>query len=317
VTRRKSGGLSPENTKAGRYQRALLKQMEIHRDEGTVPTNGRFLFYELEQLGVLPKVVPGQVRPTSSDLNEQLTSLREWGLILWSEVRDERREYTSFRTAPTVAQAVIKSVDSASLDRWGGKPAPLILCESEAVYGAMYPSAARYACPITHTSGQARAHLINEVAPNLKRDQHILYLGDWDLAGGQIEEHTLNTLIEFAGRRTPSVPVRRLTRQAWERSVRDNWERLALTEAQVDDPELDLRRLVIRKVDRRYKEPRTFDAVELEALGQARIVALVRARLDELMLEATGETLDGVLGRQDQQRAEVAEQLRRLIGDEQ
>ncbi len=95
--------------------------------------------------------------------------------------------------------------------------------------------------------------------------------------------------------------------------VRQNWERLALTEDQVD--QFDLRRLVMRKVDKRYKPPRPYDAVEAEALGQRRLVELVRARLDELMLDMTGEPLEDVLERQDRQRAEVAEQLRGLAGE--
>ena len=49
-------------------------------------------------------------------------------------------------------------------------------------------------------------------------------------------------------------------------------------------------------------------AVETEALGQANIVAALRARLDELM----PEPLADVLERQDQQRARVAAELRRF-----
>jgi hypothetical protein len=48
------------------------------------------------------------------------------------------------------------------------------------------------------------------------------------------------------------------------------------------------------------------NAVETEAFGQARIVAAVRARLDDLM----PEPLADVLERQEQQRGHVAQQLR-------
>ena len=50
--------------------------------------------------------------------------------------------------------------------------------------------------------------------------------------------------------------------------------------------------------------------VETEALGQGVIVGMLRTRLDELM----PEPLDDVLEREQAQRAEVAEQLRRLRG---
>jgi hypothetical protein len=46
--------LSAEGSKAGRLQRACLELLREHQRDGTLPTNGRFLFYELEQAGVVP-----------------------------------------------------------------------------------------------------------------------------------------------------------------------------------------------------------------------------------------------------------------------
>ena len=84
------------------------------------------------------------------------------------------------------------------------------------------------------------------------------------------------------------------------------WERVALTEQQVRDNDLP----VISKPDKRYKPVRHYDAVETEALGQGLIVSLLRTRLDELI----PEPIDAILERQEQQRAQVAEQLRDLSG---
>ena len=47
----------------------------------------------------------------------------------------------------------------------GRAPAPLILCESRSLAGTLRDLAARYACPIASTNGQARGFLITEVAP--------------------------------------------------------------------------------------------------------------------------------------------------------
>ena len=47
--------LSSLETKAGRLQRACLELLREHERDGALPTNGRFLFYELEQKGVIPK----------------------------------------------------------------------------------------------------------------------------------------------------------------------------------------------------------------------------------------------------------------------
>ena len=286
--------------------------LPIGKRDRLVMTNGRFLFYELEQRGVVTKdALPGQKRTPRQNLTDALTRLRELGLVPWEWIIDERRELTMFATAPSVAEYVARSVEHASLDRWAGKPAPLILCESEGVCGVLYQTAAQYACPITFTSGQCRAHLINRVAPNLKVGQRVISLVDADLSGGIIEDHSQRVLIEHAPLWATSL------RQSQLRATRSRrrtgtphttlWERLALTQAQVDADER-LQRLVIQKTDKRFRPPRPYEAVELETIGQRELVDMLRARLDELM----PEPLDDVLVRQERQRAEVAEQLRGL-----
>jgi hypothetical protein len=131
---------------------------------------------------------------------------------------------------------------------------------------------------------------VSKVAPALQVGQRVLYLGDWDRGGHQIEAATRCTLTEHTG--------------VHERP----WERVALTTEQVEEHNLP----IIQKLDRRYnggngERGAHFDAVETEAFGQANIVAALRARLDELM----PEPLVDVLERQARQRTEVAEQLRR------
>jgi hypothetical protein len=69
----------------------------------------------------------------------------------------------------------------------------------------------------------------------------------------------------------------------------DEWERLALTEEQVE--EHDLARLTIRKADKRYRPIRYHDAIETEALSQTIIVNIVRERLDELLPEPLEDVL--------------------------
>ena len=115
-------------------------------------------------------------------------------------------------------------------------------------------------------------------------DQRVLYLGDWDWCGQQIEEHSRHTLAEHTG------------------VLERDWERVALTEEQVIEHELPR----ITKVDNRYKPPLGFEAVETEALSQREIVAAVVARLDDLLPEPLGNVLE----RERAQRAAVAEQLR-------
>jgi len=90
----------------------------------------------------------------------------------------------------------------------------------------------------------------------------VIYLGDLDLAGGQIEGNTRAVLEREIGGAL-------------------QWERLALTEEQVRDYDLP----IIIKRDRRYKDRRPHEAVETEALRQTVLTDILRARLDELLQE--------------------------------
>jgi hypothetical protein len=78
-----------------RLRRALLDLLATHRHDDTLPTNGRFLFYELEQLGlVFKKKLKGAARgsmPDADDVSDALTDLREKGEVLWSWIVDETR----------------------------------------------------------------------------------------------------------------------------------------------------------------------------------------------------------------------------------
>ena len=208
----------------------------------------------------------------------------------WDWITDETRSLTRFRTAATVADYVTEAVDSASIDRWGGAPAPLILCESRSLAGTLDALAARYACPIASTNGQARGFLISKVAPSLRPNQRVLYLGDFDWCGRQIEAHSRRTLEQhaFGGARSTVLP-----RQ---------WERIALTEQQVREHDLP----VISKPDRRYRPTRSLTRWKLKRWGRPASSTRCATRLDELM----PEPLDDVLERQALQRDQVAEQLR-------
>ncbi len=48
--------LSGPDTKKGRLQRACLALLREHEADGALPTSGRFVFYELVDRGIIPKV---------------------------------------------------------------------------------------------------------------------------------------------------------------------------------------------------------------------------------------------------------------------
>lgn len=86
-------------------------------------------------------------------------------------------------------------------------------------------------------TGQARGFLVSKIAPALRAGQRVLYLGDWDRCGHDIEAHTRRTLAEHS--------------ECWKPD--GLWERVALTTEQVEQYALP----VISKIDRRHKPPRS------------------------------------------------------------
>jgi hypothetical protein len=128
--------------------------------------------------------------------------------------------------------------------------------------------ASEYLCALASTNGQSGDSSMTVIAPMLQADRRVLYLGDWDHQGHQIEAATRRTLEHHIDEEL-------------------DWELLAVTDEQVD--EHDLRPFLIKKKDKRYKPTGVHDAIETETLGQRIIVDLVRDRLDDLLPEPLEE----------------------------
>jgi len=244
-------------SKAACLRSALVRLLHQHEAAGTLPTSARFLYYELIAQGIISKERTG-ARRTDQDMIAALTDLREEGIIPWDWIADETRQLESFTGSGTVAQDLLGYLHAACLDPWRGFQ-PMVLTESRSLAGVLRPVARRYAVRIASTNGQCAGFLHTDVAPALSEGDTVIYLGDWDFAGGHIEAHTRRVLEDEAGYL--------------------EWDRLAVTEEQVNTHGLT----VISKYDKRTKS--NHDAVETEALGQERIVALLRTRLDELLPE--------------------------------
>jgi hypothetical protein len=162
---------------------------------------------------------------------------------------------------------------------------PVILTESRATAGVLERVAGEYVCPIAGTAGQSGAGFLRtEIAPLLVAGQRVLYLGDLDRSGSDIEENTRRVLEGEVG------PLA--------------WLRLGMTDEQAQARNIE----PIWKVDRR--DGRGHEAIEVEALGQAEVVALVRDALDALL----PEPLADVLEREDLQRSAARAILAALDG---
>lgn len=277
--------LSRPSTAKGRLQRAALCVLLEHEANDALPTSTRFVFYELEQCGVLTKERPplrpgakGQRRP-DQPLAEAIKHLRDVGVVPWGWITDQTRHVFAYRYAATVADYLRDRLPEARINPWGDEPPPLILCEARTMVGALEGIARAHVCPITATNGQVGGFLHTEVAPIIP-GRVVLYLGDLDLRGDLIERNTRRVLEHKTGHAI-------------------DWQRLAITAAQVAERELE----PIVKTDAVLR--RTHEAFECEALGQRVVMDLVA----EALAARLPEPLDRVLEREEDQRAAERDRL--------
>ena len=156
-----------------------------------------------------------------------------------------------------------------------------MLTESRSLSGVLDRLADQYAVKLAATNGQCGGFLHTDIAPILSPDDRVLYCGDWDWQGHQIEHNTKSVLERVIGGEL-------------------DWKRIALTEEQVR--KYRLRPFEIRKPDHRYKPVRYHEAIETEALKQNVIVGIVRDALDAELPEP--------LAKVQRQRAKLVQLLR-------
>ena len=279
-----------------KIQRVMDDCLAVFREhegqEYGLPTNPRFVAYEMEQQGKAVKPDPADTRPNKrrshgwppgfQDVQDAILRLREEGIIPWGWVSDADRRLVVFSHAPTVAGYMAARLDEARINPWHPGLPPLVLTEAKGLADVLANPVSAYACPITGLKGQAgKGYLITQVAPRLLagNDREVLYLGDLDKSGTEIEQNARRVLERAAGREI-------------------TWERIGLTEAQTEGIE------PIWKVDGRDHTGRW--AWEVESLGQAAAVRLVLGALDARLPEPLGRVLE-------RERAE-REEVRRLLG---
>jgi hypothetical protein len=287
-------------TKKARLRAALVALLQEHARADTIPTSARFLFYELVQRGIIPKARSTPGRRADQDMIDALKSLRDDGVIPWDWIVDETRHLDNYSGYPSVREGLAAMLDVIDLDPWAGNE-PLILCESRSLAGVLRALCSEYRVKIAATNGQVGGFLHTVIGPALELNARVLYLGDLDLAGGDIEANTRRVLETIVAKKLRES-YREAGRGFAERDEYLCWERLALTAAQVATYNLPK----ITKRDRRFtRGGGVHEAVETEALSQAVIIAIVRRRLDELL----PEPLADVLEREQQQRADFQRYL--------
>jgi hypothetical protein len=104
----------------------LLDLLQEHERDGTIPTNARFLFYELVQRGQLSKERTG-ARRSDQNLHDALTDIREDGRIPWDWIVDETRSLEDYTGYSLIKQGVLSRLPYINLDPWLGSRTGLML----------------------------------------------------------------------------------------------------------------------------------------------------------------------------------------------
>ena len=278
--------MSSADCARGQLQRICLKLLREHREHGDdgLPTNNRYLAYELMQRGTIVKHNDKGKRRGDQNMHEALTHLREVGIVPWLWLDDESRTPIFNPSWDSLTEWATTAVEWVRLNPWEGRP-PKVLTESRAVAGVLRNLSDQYCFNVFPTGGQCGGILHTVIAPELLPGDRTFYAGDLDLSGGQIEANTRAVLERLIGGEL-------------------DWTRIALTETQVD--RYHLRRWAITKFDRRYKPPKRHQAIECEALKQHIIVDIVPDQLNTLL----PEPLEDVLEREARQRRRLVARLR-------
>ena len=111
-----------------------------------------------------------------------------------------------------------------------------------------------------------------------------MYVGDHDIAGGQIESSAQERL------------------RAFQPDSSSSW-----CAAVTDEQAMRYAALRIRKADHRYRPPRWFETLEAEALDQTELLPAVTAALDALLPRALAE----VRAEEAEQRSQALKRLKR------
>jgi hypothetical protein len=273
---------NPDGTRCEAYQireAAHEEVMRLRRDGHRARTTCRFVYYRLVARQVLPKdSQAGRGAKPSEKVASALTWLRQHGptgdedetdpFVDWSEIVDGGRTVDDYRGYEDPFDEFESVTEGLRLCPWGGYP-PLLVVESRSLAAYFDEVAGTYRVPLVALGGQASgSYLYHQVAPLLGRATEVVYVGDYDKAGGDIEQSAIERLRAFAPRWNPT-----------------GWTRVAVTEEQFQEYGVN-QGLAIRKQDGR--DGQWYETLEAEALEQDEITTAVTDALDELGPDLAG-----------------------------
>lgn len=179
-----------DGSRKARIEAAVLE--EIDALDGQV-TTVRFLYYRLVSRGIIEKG-----RKYSTDVSKVVTYLRDTGLIPMGQIVDRGRQMMKWTVHGSMEEAIRRAVERARLDPWRGRTPPQLWVESDSLAGWLEQTAYEYAVPIVPLKGQSSRSFDWEVASTVDKDTTILYVGDWNRSGFDIQHSFIERVSTLA-----------------------------------------------------------------------------------------------------------------------
>jgi hypothetical protein len=217
----------------------------------------RQIYYALTVRGIVPKTEAGY-RQTLL----QLKNMREQGIIPYDWIADNTRYCLKPVTYPSLATALDRWQLTYRRDLWANQGDQVaIWVEKDALAGVISPITQEYDVPLYVARGYSSQTFIYEAAEEIKRigkTAYIYHFGDYDPSGVDAADNI------FCG--------------LFEHGARFNFERVAITEEQIEINQLPVRET--KSSDPRSKAWGDKPSVELDALPAPILRDLVRACIE-------------------------------------
>jgi len=170
----------------------------------------RQLYYRLVATGVIPNN-----QRSYKNLGTAMNTGRMIGLVDWEAIVDRVRETRANAHWDSPKELLEDAAEAFQLDRWEGQENHVeVMCEKDALSGVLEPLCSELDVPFTANRGYSSQSFMWRKGKDLERiyqlqgkDIHVLYLGDHDPSGLDMDRDIEARLATFS-HRTPIRVVR-------------------------------------------------------------------------------------------------------------
>jgi hypothetical protein len=192
---------------AGNIKRARSTRVEMEARFDAIyrivkesqPTGIRFAYYRAVVEGIVPKTDSGYVK-----VQRAILQMRRDGVLPWAWITDNSRWMRKPQSWDSVEDVLADTAAAYRKALWRDNPTAVeVWCESESVAGVLLPITAKWDVPLYPLKGQTSDSFAYSAAMHYRDDPRallVIYVGDHDPAGYEIETNLHSKLVEHSGR---------------------------------------------------------------------------------------------------------------------